>query len=427
MNKLDDFLRSKINSASDDSPSGWDALNDALPVQTTTSIAKWAFVVLLLGGLVTTGIVKKYQTSKGHISKEEGTLEQVSASNKDAIEAVSSPLTVSKPVAVENEKTVTKTLKNHRNPVQNTKVTTSAAESNNIPPQQMELASSPTKIEPNVNTKGQEEILKADEKVAQNNEVAALPSNTEKAKDSKKIAIHKMVRSDFHQGKVYVSASFSTILSYRSFQLNDGAAPFVNKNYDQIRQNSEAMNLGGGATLALEYKLSKSISLQGALSYNKLSYKTSYNFEINDKALTDNTGRVIGYESLPNSIYISTNKSTKIEVLRIPVGINYNLFLSPTMLFHIYVGGSHNILLSASGVGVNQLSLAEQKITKADFSNTAKEICFDLGVNIAMSSKYGLGVDLYYNKWLTNISTNKLENVTPFSPGINFVISRKLF
>ena len=59
MNKLDDFLRSKIDQASINSPSNWEALNQAIPKKTTSGIAKWAFALLLLGGLGTSVFLLK--------------------------------------------------------------------------------------------------------------------------------------------------------------------------------------------------------------------------------------------------------------------------------------------------------------------------------------------------------------------------------
>ena len=427
MNKLDNFLKSKLENASPESPLGWEALDAALPVANNYAIAKWAFSIVLLGGLITGTILynqnapKEYTQNQVSDSNPQPSFSQqaikeehpVYLNNKTDVSSEKPSNISGKTVA--NSTPIIPSIPSHINAqttVNNANVATVAPSeiANSVVTEKPEIASAPQS-----ETINDENILSED--VSDKN---AKPSK------SSGIQIHKPSRKEFHNGKLYIGASVTSIFSYRSFQLNNGAAPFINKNYDDIRQNSEATSLSYGASLTLEYKFSKSFSIQGGLSYNKIGYKANYDFEISDRAVTDNTGRIISYQNIPNTISVKSNHRTMVDVLRIPLGINYNLFLNPDMLFHFYVGGSQNILLSASGVGLNPLTLAEEKITKADFVKKANEICFDLGVNMALTSKYGLGIDLYYNKWLTNISTNPRENITPFSQGVNFAISRKL-
>lgn len=429
MNKLDDFLKSKLENASPESPLGWEALDKALPVANNYAIAKWAFAILLLGGLITGTILYNQNAPK------EYTQNQVSDSNSQPSLSQQS-IKDEQPVYL-NSKTDVKAEKPSSISVRRVENNTSSIPSiaNHV------LAQTTTNNENTnvVTVAPSESINSADD---DKSKIVSIPKNEtviddikekddvsdESAKSSKptSVQIHKPSRKEFHNGKLYIGASVTSIFSYRSFQLNNGAAPFVNKNYDDIRQNSEATSLSYGGSLSLEYKFSKSFSVQGGISYNRIGYKANYDFEISDQPVTDNTGRIISYQNISNTISVKSNNLTKIDVLRIPLGINYNLFLNPDMLFHFYVGGSQNILLSANGVGLNPLTLAEEKVSKANFVKKANEICFDLGVNMALTRKYGLGIDLYYNKWLTNISTNPRENVTPFSPGVNFAISRKL-
>ncbi len=435
MNKLDDFLKSKIDQASFDTPSSWDALETALSVQTSRRIAKWVFASVLLGGIITSVILLKSRDGSVFVSNKKEAVVNVSTDAGKVPTKVSSAITTvetreeSKPsIAVQKVIPVISTSlpisdasslsKNDNINVTNIPTTPIA------PSEKGEPVNSAAAIEESRDTKepNRKEMV-AEEKTVISEQV----KKEAKPGELKRVTVRKASRNDFHNGSLYATFSFSSIFSYRSFQLNNGAAPFVNKNYESIRQNSEVMNLGYGGSFALEYKFSRSFSLQAGASYNKIGYKSKYNFEITEKAETDNTGRIIGYDNLSTPTIISSTTTTKIEVLRIPLGFNFNVFLNPSMLFHFYVGGSHNVILAASGIGLNRLTLAEQKINKDDFMKTAKEVCLNLGVNIALSPKYGCGVDLYYNKWLTNISKNKLENVTPFSPGVNFAISRKLF
>jgi hypothetical protein len=436
MNKLDDFLRSKIDQASINSPSNWEALNQAIPKKTTSGIAKWAFALLLLGGLGTSVFLLK---NNGNIVS--------STSSNTPIKSVDNT-----PTDLVNKVETNKENQN-LSPVVMVPATNSYQAVAPASPSITNPVVTPSNTTPVIGNNSQEKtssevpVLKNESSndLAKNNEKNAEPvtnaiptkaddvvkNNMDEENSSPTIVaspnIRKKSRKDYHKGKLYATASVSSIFSYRSFQLSNGAAPFVNKMYSDTRLNSEVMNLGYGATLALEYRFSKSLSLQGGFSYNKIGYKSRYDFEVTDKAITDNNGRIIGYENLSNPVSVNSSGKTKIDVLRIPVGINYNLFLNQYMLFHFYVGASHNVLLSASGNGLNQLTMMEQKVSKADFVNSANEVCFDLGVSIAINSKYGFGIDLYYNKWLTNISRNKYENVVPFSPGMNFSLSRNLF
>jgi hypothetical protein len=237
----------------------------------------------------------------------------------------------------------------------------------------------------------------------------------------------KEQRSNFHEGKLFASISFSPMLSYRSFQLTKGAAPFVNKQYDEIRQNAESKIISYGSALSLEYKILKNFSLQSGISYNRIGFQSNYEFDVYDKATTDNNGRVTGYEYVQNPYTVNFDSKTQIDVLRIPFGVNYNLFMNSNSLFHFYFGGSHDMLLAAEGNVINSLTLEQKSITKEDFRHNANEVCVDLGVNIALTSRYAFGVDLYYNKWLTNISMNKFENITPFTAGLNLALTRKIY
>lgn len=428
MNKLDDFLKSKLENASPESPLGWEALDAALPVANNYAIAKWAFAIVILGGLITGTILLNQKSPK------EYTQNQISESNPQP--SVNSQSTKEEPPVYLNNNTVVST----ENPSG-----VSAKRVENTPPLVPSIPSHVAVQTPSSNEVSDVAIAPSENTnsvAVEKAIIVSIPENEtiiddikekedvsdETAKPTKPayVQIHKPSRKEFHNGKLYIGASVTSIFSYRSFQLNNGAAPFVNKNYDEIRQNSEATSLSYGASLSLEYKFSKNFSVQGGISYNRIGYKANYDFEISDQPVTDNTGRIISYQNISNTIDVKSNNLTKIDVLRIPLGINYNLFLNPDMLFHFYVGGSQNILLSANGVGLNPLTLAQEKVSKANFVKKANEICFDLGVNIALTHKYGLGIDLYYNKWLTNISTNPRENLTPFSPGVNFAISRKL-
>ncbi len=429
MNKLDDFLKSKLENASPESPLGWEVLDTALPVANNYAIAKWAFAIVLFGGLITGTILYNQKAPKEYTQSYVSESNPLPSENQQSVKE-EQPVYLNTKIAVSSEKPssisgkkvanstpIIPTIPSHviaQTPANNQNATVAIVAPSEIV--NLEASEKPVIV-----------LAPQNEKI--NDESTASEGVSEKyTKPSKSagVQIHKSLRKEFHNGKLYIGASLTSIFSYRSFQLNNGAAPFINKNYDEIRQNSEATSLSYGASLSLEYKFSKNFSVQGGLSYNNIGYKANYDFEISDRAVTDNTGRIISYQNISNSISVKSNNRTMIDVLRIPLGINYNLFLSPDMLFHFYVGGSQNILLSASGVGLNPLTLAEEKITKADFVKKANEICFDLGVNMALTSKYGLGIDLYYNKWLTNISTNPRENITPFSPGVNFAISRKL-
>lgn len=427
MNKLDDFLKSKLENASPESPLGWEALDAALPVANNYAIAKWAFAIVILGGLITGTILLNQKSPKEYTQNqisESNPQPSVNSQSKKEEQPVylntntgisteqSSHVAVS---GVEGHTPVIPSIPSHKEAQsssdnENVAIVTPSENGNSVDVAKTDMVSTPE-------TEKIIDEIKAKEDVSDKSAKSSKPSS---------VQIHKPSRKEFHNGKLYIGAAVTSIFSYRSFQLNNGAAPFINKNYDEIRQNSEATSLSYGASLTLEYKFSKNFSVQGGLSYNNIGYKANYDFEISDQAITDNSGRIISYQNISNSISVKSNNRTKIDVLRIPLGINYNLFLNPDMLFHFYVGGSQNILLSASGVGLNTVTLAEERVSKANFVKKANEICFDLGVNMALTSKIGLGIDLYYNKWLTNISTNPRENVTPFSPGVNFAISRKL-
>jgi hypothetical protein len=424
MNKLDDFLKSKVENVVPESSSGWDALSTALPAKTSKwGIAKISLALLLLGGFVTTAIV----LSK---PKATATIEQVSKpivnqsdrSNGGPVSNVTEATPAFSP-SVNPPSTQPTGVNSNKGPILNEP---NASGGTVVPPAADAGSVSTTDIVP---------VAEAEKTVESEVVATVAPSPETDVAESKPAKPAKPAptvrreksRADFHKGKLYVNASFSSVFSYRSFQLNNGSAPFVNKHYDEIRQNSEAMNLGYGATLALEYKFAKSFSLQGGLSYNKIGYKTNYDFEVYDQPETDNTGRIIGYNNLSSPLSVSAKGNTRIDVLRIPLGINYNIIMKENMLFHFYAGAARNFIVAASGTTINQLDLTERKISRSDYYRTANELCFDLGVNIAMTPKYGFGIDLYYNKWLTNISRNTYENITPFSPGINFAISRKLF
>ena len=430
MNKFDDFLKNKMSNDAFDVPSNWKALNSALPAQTAgKSIARWALALLLLGGMVTTALVWKNNTFVVKNENNTPVPKDSPGRKMDKTEPIVSSPETNQNVPVSSIQQ--KTSAGIESPVQPLIYGTPQTQDNQI----REASVNPPVTNVQAVTEKQEfaPIMekKEDEMGDMNTKAPSLMNKKDKVSKSKgieKITTHKpSQRSDFHKGKLYIGMSFSPMLSYRSFQLTDGSAPFVNKQYDEIRQNSESKIISYGSALTLEYKFSKSFSLQGGISYNKIGFKSQYEFEVTDKVITDNTGRITGYEGIPNPVSTLLNNKTRIDVLRIPFGINYNLFMNANSLFHFYFGGSHNILLAAEGVGVNSLTLEQKPISKSDFTKNAKEVCIDLGINIALTPKYAFGVDLYYNKWLGNISKSKLENVTPFTAGLNLAISRKIF
>ena len=440
MNKLDDFLKHKLENVVPDIPTGWEALSASLPAKKSGRIlAVWVFSLLVIGGAITTMLVTKSNPSiklaDGNVIEPKvisthqfSTTETVKSEveNETALIAPASITASVKSTQITPKLTVAQTKQSH------VTLTTYEPIANNSIGNSVKIATSEGAFEnkalsvvEDINAKSEE--LKAIAPELQDQSAATTQKRSPNKTSKSTVHAKPKGRGDFHKGKLFVSATISLVGSYRSFALNKGGAPFVNKQYDYVRQNSEQARVTHGATLALEFRFLPNFSIQSGISYSKLGFLSNFDFEVSDKAITDNNGRIIGYEILPIPLQVVLNSKTNFSVLRIPVGLNYNLLFNTNSLFHLYLGGSQNILLSADGVGLNSLTMEQKAISKTDFVNTARELCFGLGVNFALSPLYGIGVDLSYNKYINNISKNNYENIAPFSGGINVSVGRKIF
>ncbi len=239
MNNFDDFLRSKvINASVDNASSGWDALDKVLPAKKATGISKWAFALLLIGGLGVTAMLLN-----GTKAKSVETSQQLATSNNTSISnEINESATASRAALAEDGNT-SQTAKvgvitNSARPTPTSKVPTSTIYENELATPKVasnsnvalgaskENAPKSKNVDeaPNTNLVARQDNPIQDKKaeeapIAKEEEVKKEVSETPKqvivsstpagTKGTKKVALRTPTRKDFHKGKFYATVSLS--------------------------------------------------------------------------------------------------------------------------------------------------------------------------------------------------------------------------
>ncbi len=434
MNHLDDFLKQKLGNTEAESVSGWAALEQAIPAQKTSGVAfKWAMIVLLAG--ITASTVYFF----GSHSPETATQplkEQTQSLETAAVNPVQELPVTDNSAAVKNETTTQPAVTTTRTRTAKEAHPFGFVKKESTPPVVNENPSSTKpaeRTEPADHENNAPVVAVSPEKESGKEEVTANPNKENEViavtqpDKAGKVTVRKPKKEDFQKGKLYVNASFSPMMSYRNWQLNNGYAPYVHKQFNDIRESSDKMILSFATGLSMEYRFNRAFSLQSGLYYQMLGYRSAYDYEVADEATLDGSGRVTGYTAKSSNLLVSANKVSRFTSLRIPLILNYNIMITPATYFHLSAGPGFNEIIGVKSTGVDPVTLQLKDYTISSFKRFSNDLYMSLGFNTAISPKLGFVIDMFYDQWLTDISKSAYEKNLPFTAGFNVAIHRKIF
>jgi hypothetical protein len=429
MNRLDDFLKQKMDGEDPLTPSSWAALEKTLPAANSGGIAKWTFVTLIAGIAITA----LFYVSTNNASPKYSQNEQSRSVSKSLPEHASE-----KPVITSESTAAVKDIE----PV-------NAAKPSNVPAvissekgtiREVNLGSDVLASVPEAaayvkNRDHDSNIAPSKPQAAENekNNIAAQPDPADAQEAAKqttrKAPIHIPSKDDYQKGKLYAKVSFSPLFSYRTWQLTNGAAGYVHKQFRDIREASDKGIAGSSFGLSLEYRFKYNFSLETGVNYSFLGMSSRYEYEVTEQAQQDpgGSGRILGYNQLPSPVEVSAKGNLKFQSVRIPVLFNYNVMISTTSTFHLGIGGGINRITAMKGTVLDPVELSLKRTGLSDFNKTSKDVMVKFGFSFAAGSKWGFEVDAFYDRWINNISKSTHESTVPFTTGINLAFSRKLF
>lgn len=434
MNHLDDFLKQKLGNTEAESTSGWAALEKAIPARKTTGAAfKWALVALLAG--ITASSVYFFGNRESQIA-ESAPQHQSAPSPETANVPAEQQSAVNENLAgagalVQGKETVSV------NPPQAARPSASqgSSRSNSKPVPMVDNRTTPDPVMNNETPKPDNNsvVVAEDKSITETPQKEVTIASPEKEmavvqpEKANRSNVRKPTKADFQKGKLYVNASFSPMMSYRNWQLNNGYAPFVHKQFTDIRESSDKMVLSFATGLGMEYRFNRTFSLQSGLFYQVLGYRSNYDYEVTDEATLDASGRVIGYTSKASAMDVTASKLSRYSSVRIPLILNYNIMITPATYFHLSAGPGITQITGVKSTGIDPVTLQLKEYSLSDFKRFSSDLYMSMGFNTAITPKLGFVIDMFYDQWLNDISKSAYEKNLPFTAGFNVALHRKIF